>query len=99
MESPYVAPCWNDHCRDKRGDRQQLIFSVSKKRFLSLPDFPPPWEEQPKGRHSLLLGLAQLAAWPLLGGQSWKWPVAQHGIGLLLLQQPAWETLSCCLQA
>lgn len=34
-----------------------------------------------------------------LGERSWKCLVAQHGVGLLLLQQPPWETLSCCLQA
>lgn len=66
---------------------------VSKKRFLSLADFPSPWEEQPNSSTACSLTSQQP------GGQSWKCPVAQHGVGLLLPKQPAWETLSHCLQA
>lgn len=65
----------------------------SKKRFLSLADFPPPREEQPSSSTACMLTSQQP------GGQSWKCPVAQHGVGLLLPKQPASETLSHCLQA
>lgn len=32
MESPDRTPCCNDHCREERGDRRRLIFSVSPRR-------------------------------------------------------------------
>lgn len=104
--SASVPQGWSRACRPQKGlpdepateEMSRMTDSgsssvVCKKRFLSLADFQCPWEEQPNSSTACSVTSHQP------GGQSWKCPVAQHGVGLLLPKQPAWETLSHCLQA